>query len=429
MKYATGFDTDSLADFTYDPARLSASGGLVGGVSGSGGGPATLTAAPVANQFAAVMFVNAVSGEAQGALVRVQGRPTTTAGIDGYGLVRSTTTSVVLRKYISTGADVDLATYSTVNAAEDVLELRANGSTLTAVLNGTVLGAVTDSDYPTGYVGFNHQRDTGHTITAFFGGDLGLLIRRPAGKMRRREFLSSGTWTKPDGLKYARVICVGGGGGGGSGRFTGTGNSSAGGSGGAGGCYSVHAFRESSIPSTVAVTVGAGGAGAAPKTTNGTGTGGTAGGTSSFGSLLRAVGGNLGIGGGTAATAAAAATSGATDLNAASGSVTSSGGQNAPNVAVTRAAGGGGGGGFINSTDQIVGGVGSGGINTVTGRGSGGRGGAASLTSAPGEDGQPGIFPGGGGGGSGPAITTMGAPSSGKGGDGANGIVIVEEYF
>lgn len=33
-----------------------------------------------------------------------------------------------------------------------------------------------------------------------------------------REYTSSATWTKPAGLKYAYIVCLGAGGGGGSGR-------------------------------------------------------------------------------------------------------------------------------------------------------------------------------------------------------------------
>ena len=100
-----------------------------------------------------------------------------------------------------------------------------------------------------------------------------------------RTYTTSGspaTWTKPAGLKYVVVECVGGGGGGPS--YTGSGTSYAGVGAGAG--YSKKLIAASSLGTTETVTTGIGGTANA-----GTGTGGT-GGTSSFGSFLSATGGS-----------------------------------------------------------------------------------------------------------------------------------------
>lgn len=69
---------------------------------------------------------------------------------------------------------------------------------------------------------------------------------------------ASGTWTKPAGLKYLEVWCVGGGGGGSRAGITGAGQSSVGGSGGGGGtAYRLYTAAE--LNATEAYIVGAGG--------------------------------------------------------------------------------------------------------------------------------------------------------------------------
>lgn len=87
-------------------------------------------------------------------------------------------------------------------------------------------------------------------------------------------FTASGTWTKPLDQPDATAWNVGGwGGGGGGGTVISVG--------GGGGAYSQAVFRHSDLPSTVSVTIGAGGAAGNP--------GGT-GGNTTFGSLLTAYG-------------------------------------------------------------------------------------------------------------------------------------------
>jgi hypothetical protein len=180
-------------------------------------------------------------------------------------------------------------------------------------------------------------------------------------------FTSSGTYTKPSGLKRVVVYVVGGGGAGRSG----------GGGGGAGGGTAIEVIEASSIGSTETVTIGAGGT---DNTSNPAGSGGT----SSFGSHCSATGG-----GGGALTA---------------------GGGHYPGD------GGAGSGGDLNITGQ--------GANVTheaqggsSAFGGGGRGSRNDGTYAHGQAG--GAFGGGGG----------GAISGGNGGDGAAGVVFVFEYF
>lgn len=191
-----------------------------------------------------------------------------------------------------------------------------------------------------------------------------------------QAFTSSGTWNKPAGIADDQIVMVElwGGGGGGS-RSGGTSSG-----GGGGGGYARAMFRAVDLPSSVSVTIGAGGLGR-----TGSQGDGAAGGNTTFGSLLTAFGGGAaqvatGGGGGTpwAAGVAGAAGGNAASIyhggGGASGSGTPAGG-NAMH-------GGGGGGG------------GSGGAGGVSVHG--GNGGAAG-------DGTPtataGSAPGGGGGG------------------------------
>ena len=180
-------------------------------------------------------------------------------------------------------------------------------------------------------------------------------------------FTSSGTYTKPAGLKRVRVTVVGGGG---------AGRSSNGG-GGAGGGTSIKVIEAGSLGATESVTVGAG---ATDLTSNPAGTGGT----SSFGSHCSATGG-------------------------AGGTLASGGG-------VYPGEGGTGSSGDLNIKGQGAATLGSsrGGSSFF---GGGGRPSRVDGTYAHG--GAGGAFGGGGG----------GSHSSGNAGVGAAGVVYVEEYF
>lgn len=106
-----------------------------------------------------------------------------------------------------------------------------------------------------------------------------------------QEFRANGTWTNPGGYRFALVECVGGGGGGGGAVFS---CPTPGYSGGGGGGKRTRVlFNAGQLPTTVSITVGAGGtAGAGVGPTNG-GTGGT----SSFGTYLYGYGGGGGASG------------------------------------------------------------------------------------------------------------------------------------
>lgn len=215
-------------------------------------------------------------------------------------------------------------------------------------------------------------------------------------RMITKVFESSGTYTKSPGLKFAVIEVVGAGGGGGGCVQSSAGETSAG-AGAGGGGYRKQRIDASDIGSSETVTIGAGGSGGAAGNNNG-----TDGGDSSFGSLVTAEGGELGTGHG-------GSTAG-------------------------RGSGGRGGGGGSSSTagTEIVSVNGqTGGVGFAVSNGAfGAHGGSTSYSlGAPGNvdsgDGNNGRPLGGGGSGG----TDYDSSSARAGGDGADGRVIVWEYF
>lgn len=184
-------------------------------------------------------------------------------------------------------------------------------------------------------------------------------------------YTSSGTWTKPVGLKYITVEVVGGGGKGGTGNAANPGSS---GAGGGGGGYSKETIVAASLGSTESYVVGAASSG-------------SGGGTSSFGTspYLQATGGS--DGGGTGGSGGAGGIGSNGNINAGG-----SGGQAAGTFSGNYGGAGGG---------SVLGGGGFGGTSGVAG-------GAAQVY-------------GGGGGGDGHIAN--------GGGAGAAGVVIVTEFY
>lgn len=205
-------------------------------------------------------------------------------------------------------------------------------------------------------------------------------------------FTANGSYVKPEGLKFIVVEVVGGGGGSGGCAATGSSQVSEAGAGGGGG-YSRKKIPASSLAASETVIVGAGGV-AAPAGNNSGGNGGA----SSFGSFLSASGGGGG-GGGSAGTSGGA--------NAGTGGAGSSGDINID--------GGVGGNGRWWASESVR--LNIGGSSMMAG--SVRSGGSGDTAGSPGQ-----LY---GGGASGPRSTASLAAKAGA--PGANGIVIIHEYF
>lgn len=204
-------------------------------------------------------------------------------------------------------------------------------------------------------------------------------------------FTSSGTWTKPSALVRVVVWVVGGGGGGG-----GAGVDTDAGSGGGGGGVTMEILENSALGATETITIGAAGSAGAAGDNDG-----TAGGTSSFGSLNSATGGGLGQKGSTGTLFAGGA-----------------GGVGADGTVNWTSQKGGSGSSAIAETDESPHLITNAGGSSAMGFGAGGQ--ARGVNTA----GDAGVLYGGGGAGGTRLATTDRA-----GGGGAAGIIIVEEYF
>lgn len=241
-------------------------------------------------------------------------------------------------------------------------------------------------------------------------------------------FAASGTWTKQAGVTFVQVELWGAGGGGGGALNTAAAENRGGGGGGGGGGYVIRLYKASDLAATVAVTIGAGGAG-------GNVGDGTVGGDTTFGALLTAYGGAGGVVGNNSGAVSAGGKPGGTLTagNALSGTTYGVGdftqfgaaGNSGGTNAIVALAGlrslqggpGGGGGGGLNAAGTATAGAAGGSQTQGSLTGGGGTGGAA--TSAAGGAGS--SFQGGGGGGAGTTggVGGAGGASGGGGGGGA----------
>ena len=278
-----------------------------------------------------------------------------------------------------------------------------------------------------------------------------------------QEFTSSGIWTKPAGATFIYVEVIGGGGGGASGTRNAVGQNACGGRGGNGAATHSMTFPATSIPSTVSITVGSGGIGAAAQTVDSTlGISGGGGGSSKFGDFV--ISNSVGASNGGQQNASLTSSQGSVGVQydnspgSAFSGFSYSGKAYADSYAIDSAhsskgggaggsangvksdeslgdAGGSGGYGFAVGISTFIdrfgkvgqtlnGGSSTNGIDGLNGTlpGMGGGGGYTASVTARGGNGGNGVFPGGGGGG---GSGSRNGYNSGAGGNGASGRVRV----
>jgi hypothetical protein len=189
-----------------------------------------------------------------------------------------------------------------------------------------------------------------------------------------QSFGTSGTWTKPTGAKWVRVVCVGGGGAGGGCGAPAAGQAAAGHGGQAGG-YGERWFAASALAATETVTIGAGGTGVSAAA-------GNPGVATTFSTAGTQVKGDGGAGGTLLATSSGFGfTTGPALTQTNTGTITARGNPGAQGIRNgPDGAGGGGNGGSSVRGGAGTGGVGAAGIAAEANSGSGGGGASANAS-------------------------------------------------
>ena len=314
-------------------------------------------------------------------------------------LTGATGTSLTLTHAVASAEGIDLFINNVRQEPTEAYSVGSDGVTV------TLTGSVVDTDDI--YVVYNSlaQQTSTHpsnqalqATSGTFSGAVSI-SGGISNLIRIQTFTADGTYTRSSGATKALVYVVGGGGGGGGIDGAGSSTSGAGGGGGAGGM--AMKLITSGLGATESVTVGDGGSGGAGSG----GQDGSGGGSSSFGSHCSATGGSGGNGGTSAAVSYATIRLGGAGGVGSSGDINTRGEPGSPGIgagtATSEAASGSGG-------STIFGG----GARSADGDQNGRD--CDDLTQA-------------GAGASGGCVT--GTSGNYRGGNGANGIVVVFEYL
>lgn len=291
------------------------------------------------------------------------------------GVITTNQLQCVASYQLITSAGVTLPESSTqqnTNSTTPIDLVTGSASTNTEIVGMTIFNAdtvaatvtVTKDVSGSNFILVRALLQVGDTLIYSRNGQWSILKASLQESVLMTAFTSSGTWTKQAGLKRILGAFFGAGGGSGSGRRGAAGTNRFGGGGGGGGEGVWLSIAADALPSSVTVTIGAGGLGGAAVTVDDTnGNPGTAGGDTSFGAIAIAKGGSAGGGGSTAAGALGGGGAVASG-NPQYGPFCLPGANGAAGNTITTAAGatgfigttacpGGGGGGGINSSNTV----------------------------------------------------------------------------
>lgn len=322
---------------------------------------------------------------------------------------------------------------------------------------------------------FENAASTTFPLGLSGGGSGYIIVREYTGSAPGGGALTP-TWNNNSNIKYIQVICVGGGGGGGGGCSYPTSAIPQGGSGGGGGAVAWGFFNSASLTQpSYTISIGAGGAGGASRSSLGNGNPGSSGEYTSFGDTLVSASGGTGGPGGVTNSRRDGGLGGSSLICLPSPGFAIAGGTgggslngsalviNSIDIFATplnpaASAGGGAGGGRATTSTPTSPGTGSNGYewntlrlnNTVAGNsgsddlvtaavllqftssmftttyglGGGGNGGVFSIAGPAGNGGNGGLYGAGGGGGG-----SVNSGTTGTGGSGSSGLCIVVEYY
>ncbi len=359
---------------------------------------------------------------------------------------------------ITTVGSLNTITTQLTGLTNHAVLVGAGTTTITKIAATATTGAVfqNNSGADPSYSTASYPSTAGTSGNVITSNGTNFISTAPGAQTKITTLNSTNTWTLDTRSVEVEFFIWSGGGGGGSGRC-GVSNSTAGGGGGSSGNFIYTKCKATSlVNSPYTVTIGTGGSGGmSVNAVTTSGNPGNPGNPSSIGTDIVVPGGAAGQGGGTSTGPGGSViySNLIGFINATSGGPGGIGGTNGTTGILLFASGGGGGGGYTTTTIRLGGAGGAitdlgstvlvaGGLagdnagniagngNTYSGPymivgGTGGGGGSHDATLIAGSGGN-GAAPGGGGGG---GAGNLSSNASGAGGNGADGRVIIIEYF